>query len=369
MKILIDARMYGLENTGIGRYLMNLISELQRLDKENVYAILLRRKYFESLTFQPNFKKVLANFGVYSFSEQIGLLKILYKEKPDLSHFPHFNVPVLFKGNYVVTLHDMTMHKSGRESSNLPLVVFWVKKFVYKTLYSCAVNNSVKIIVPSNAVKRDVLDSYNRAKNKTETIYEGVDQNFIDVDKKKSDSILKKYGLKENKYLIYTGNVYPHKNIKQVVAALKLLRDDNIPLRLVVVTKKDKFSKQILDFAKEKGIEEDIVLTGFVADFDLKKLYKYSLAFIYPSLMEGFGLQGLEALASGTKLLASDIPVFREIYENFASYFDPYNPYSIANVIKKSLDSKRIQGISKFLKEYSWKKMGFETLKVYNLRH
>ena len=90
MKILIDARLYGLENAGLGRYAVNLIDQLAKLDKANDYVLLLRKKYFEELVLPKNFKKVLADFQHYSLGEQLLLPKIILAEKPDLSHFLHF---------------------------------------------------------------------------------------------------------------------------------------------------------------------------------------------------------------------------------------------------------------------------------------
>jgi hypothetical protein len=120
MKILIDARMYGLENAGIGRYALNLINQLTQLDDKNDYILLLRKKYFDDLTLPKNFKKVLADFRHYSFAEQLMLPKIIANEKPDLVHFLHFNVPVWFTGKFVVTIHDLLMHKQkGLEATTL----------------------------------------------------------------------------------------------------------------------------------------------------------------------------------------------------------------------------------------------------------
>ena len=112
MKILIDGRLYGLENAGLGRYLINLIDWLGRLDAKNEYVLLLRKKYFEKLNIPHNWKKVLADFPHYSFAEQFKLPALISSEHPDIVHFPHFNVPIFYRGNYVVTIHDMLMHKS-----------------------------------------------------------------------------------------------------------------------------------------------------------------------------------------------------------------------------------------------------------------
>ena len=95
MRIVIDARMYGLEHAGIGRYISCLIDEIAQLDKKNDYFILLRKKYYQKLHLKNNrFKKILVNYPHYSFREQLLLPLQLIKLRPDLVHFPHFNVPI-----------------------------------------------------------------------------------------------------------------------------------------------------------------------------------------------------------------------------------------------------------------------------------
>lgn len=127
MKILIDARLYGLENAGIGRYLINLIEELKKSGKEDKFIILLRKKYFNSLNFPEGWKKVLTDYRHYSLTEQLKLPRIILEESPDLVHFPHFNAPALYRGNFVVTIHDMTMHRQGIAASRLPRPIYYLK--------------------------------------------------------------------------------------------------------------------------------------------------------------------------------------------------------------------------------------------------
>src|SRR3990167_9619406 len=101
MRIVIDARLYGLENAGLGRYTMNLVQELAKLDKENEYVVLLRKKYFNELKLPRNWQKIEADFRHYSLTEQLKLPKMIKNIKPDLVHFPHFNIPLFFRGKYV----------------------------------------------------------------------------------------------------------------------------------------------------------------------------------------------------------------------------------------------------------------------------
>jgi glycosyltransferase involved in cell wall biosynthesis len=378
--------MYGLEHAGIGRYLIHLTEELKKLRTEGpknirtefFFIILLRKKYFDSLKFPDNWQKVLADFRHYSFREQIKLSKILLEQKPDLVHFPHFNIPLFWKGKFVVTIHDMTMHKQGIDATNLPLPFYLLKRIPYKILFRKAVKNAVKIITPTESVKREILDYFKRNEDKVASIYEGVDDKFKKEVGVGENEVLKKYNLQSQRYFIYAGNTYPHKNIPRAIEATVRLNkkcDKYTALcsivSFAVVSSRNIFTERIEKFVKKEKAEKQVRFLGFVPDEELIVLLKSSLAFVYPSLSEGFGLQGLEAMAAGTLLLASDIPVFKEVYKDNAIYFNSHNSSSIAKVMKDALEMKRterarrIKKAQEFSKRYSWTKMVKETLEVY----
>ena len=180
MRIVVDARLYGLENAGIGRYIINLINQIENLDKENKYFILLRKKYFEQLEFKnKNFKKILADYPHYSFKEQIFLPLQLFKVKPDLVHFPHFNVPIFWWGKYVVTIHDLIKHQSrGPQTTTRQPIFYWFKYLNYKILVWLAVKRAVKIITPSNYWKEELMRRYSLPAEKIVVTYEGIDKKY-----------------------------------------------------------------------------------------------------------------------------------------------------------------------------------------------
>lgn len=371
MKIVIDARLYGLEHRGIGRYVINLTKELKNLKTKEQFVILLRKKYFNKLDFPNNWEKVLADFQHYSLAEQLKLSRLVSKYKPDIVHFPHFNTPLLYKEKFVVTIHDMSMHKQGRDATNLPLPLYYAKRFPYGYVFRNAVESSVKIITPTKAIKKDVVDYYKIDEDKVTVTYEGIDPKF----KKKftgANKVLKKYQLSAQKYFIYVGNVYPHKNVKRAIEAIGLLnRRRSEQVKLAIVSSRDLFTKRLEKTIKKMQADDYIKLLGFVPDDELGILLRQSLAFVYPSLAEGFGLPGLEALSAGTLLLASDIPVFKEVYKKSCIYFNPFDFTSITKTMEevvkmtKSERERIIKSSKKFINRYSWSKMANQTLKVY----
>ena len=174
MKILIDARLYGPKDTGVGRYTQKLVENLVKIDTTNTYLILLRQGDYQTLSFPRNWTKVLADFKHYTFEEQFKMPLLLLKLKPDLVHFPHFNIPILYFSKYIVTIHDLIMHKftdGTATTRKFPIYQIW--RLGYHVAFAKAVYGSTKIIVPSNAVKDEVVKYYKINSKKAEVTYEG----------------------------------------------------------------------------------------------------------------------------------------------------------------------------------------------------
>ena len=368
MKILIDARLYGLENAGLGRYLINLISSLQKLDKKNKYVIILRKRYFNELKFNSNFKKILFDKGHYSFSEQFLFPAIIKKENPDLIHYPHFNISIFCNKPFVVTIHDLLMHKQkGKEATTLPMPIYIFKRLFYKFIFNIAIRKSVKIIVPSNYVKKEIVNYYHAKEEKISVCYEGV--NFEQENNLNSNAFIQNNKV-ESPYLLYVGNAYPHKNLKKAIKAIFSLQSKR-KISFVIVSARSVFFDRLNKFINDNKYTGFMKVLNFVSDRDLMVLYKNSKGFLYPSVSEGFGLQGLEAMVQKTPCVVSDIEAFREIYKDNAIYFKPNDVNSIKSAIEKLLimdKTKKEEIVTKafqFAKKYSWDKMAKQILKIY----
>lgn len=368
MKLLIDARLYGLEHGGIGRYVMNLVQELSKIDKDNTYEILLRKIYCESLSFPPKWRKHEVDVRHYSLKEQITVKGIIDKLNPDLVHFPHFNVPLYCKKPYVVTIHDLSKHRSkGRKSTTLPQYLYFIKRMGYEKVFRRAVMGSRSIITPTKIVKNDLLSNYDIQPEKVVVTYEGVSVSKNAANKK----VGSKYNLSKP-YFVYTGSAYPHKNLDRLVEAMVLLnKSAKDKVTLYICSSRSIFTHRLEKIIKEKMADEYVKLLGFVPDDEISTIYKNSVGFVYPSLMEGFGLPGLEAMSSGTISLVSDIAVFKEVYQDKTYYFNPYDFSAISkamsDVLALSSESRKTKIFvgKEFVKKYSWEQMAKDTLKVY----
>lgn len=174
------------------------------------------------------------------------------------------------------------------------------------------------------------------------------------------------------KYFFYIGNAYPHKNLSRLIGALVIFnQQSNEKVVLKIGSARNVFIERLKKIIKKYGAQQYIKLLGFVPTEDKASLYKNSLAFVFPTLAEGFGLPGLEAMENGTLVLASDIPVLKEVFKGNVIYFDPNDPKSIAFAMEQAASMKaserktRIEKAMKFAKRYSWAKMARETLEVY----
>lgn len=391
MRIGIDARMFGLEHAGIGRYVQNLVANLLKIDDKNEYFFFARKVQIEQINSEfkaqsSKFKVIVAEARHYSLKEQFLMPYLIWKERIDLMHFPHFNVPVLFFGKYVVTIHDLIKHTSrGMTSTTRTPLFYWFKYLGYLIAFWLAVKRAKKILVPSKTVALQLRKAYGIPEDKVVVTYEGVDRKLQITNYKLSKygnsfgmqitNVLKKYKI-EKPFLLYVGSVYPHKNIPNLVKAVKILNQSpatshQSPVTLVIVCSRSVFWERLKNEVKRINATDFVNLAGFVPDEELAVLYSQAEAFVFPSESEGFGLPGLEAMACGLPVLASDIPVFKEIYQNAALFFDPKDPKDIALKIKEFLENKMLQERLKkqsaeVVKAYSWSKMSMETLRVYS---
>lgn len=363
MKIGIDGRLWN--ETGVGRYIRNLVENLQKIDEKNDYVLFLQSKDAQKFKgTNAKFKVVETDIHWHSFEEQLQFPKLLNKEKLDLMHFPYFSLPIFYTRPFVVTIHDLIInHFPTGKASTLPYPVYQLKRIGYDFVMDHAVRNSRKIIVPLNAVKDDVVQTFNISEDKIMVTYEGVEQSLkFKVQDSKS---------KDGNYFLYVGNAYPHKNLDRLIEAFMLFRKETKEeVKLVLVGKDDYFYKRLHEKVEQRRLT-DIVFKHDVSDEELFSLYAKAKAFVSPSLMEGFGLPPLEAMGSSCPVLVSDIPSFREVCQDGAFYFDPLSVQSIQeqldvvyNLEHKTREEHITKGIVR-VKDFSWKNMAEQTLQVY----
>ncbi len=371
MKIGIDARFVGPEGTGLGKYTEKLIENLQKIDSVNEYVIFLRQSNWSYLNLKnKNFQKKLADVPWYSAEEQLKMPAIYMSQNLDLLHVPHFNVPFLYRKKFIVTIHDLIHHHFSQESTTTrnPLM-FKIKRLGYKSTIANAIKRSQKIIVPSNFVKNEIISTFKIDSQKVVVTYEAAEEEYFQKSKVKihfSQENLLKASKSKHDQLLYVGNAYPHKNLNKLLNAMMFL-----DLKLTIVSPRNVFSKRLEHEVKNRSLDEKVKITPYQEPSELVKILRSSEAYVFPSLAEGFGIPGLNAMAAGIPVVAANIPTLKEIYGDAAVYFDPQDANDIAEKIKSvTLSSKKAEDLIKKgfyqAKKYSWLKMAKETLAVYN---
>lgn len=374
MKIGIDARLYGPKQGGLGRYLQQLIAGLEKNDQNNDYVIFLRQENFtEYIPTNPRFKKVLADIPWYGWQEQFLLPKILKKEKCDFIHFPHWNIPVFYRGQFIVTVHDLILlHHPSKAASTLGPLTYFFKNLAYKFILIHAVKKAKQIITPSEFTKQDIFQTLHIPTDKITVTYLAPTDLSIKYQvssiKYGNDTVQIKHNIKKP-YLLYVGVAYPHKNLERLVKAWKLFEKENQDFQLVLVGKKNYFYDRLINSEIFKNCQ-NVIFTDFVSDKELAELYRNATAYVFPSLYEGFGIPPLEAMQYQIPVISSNSTCLPEILGNAVLYFKPQNEqdiYSKINLVLTDLTTRQklINNIPNILAMYSQKNTAETTLFVY----
>ncbi len=356
MHIAIDARII---NTSTGRYVERLIHYLEQIDTTNTYTIFVptRDKDFYKPT-NPNFTVVTLDVPNYSFAEQTTFKKILDDLAPDLVHFCMPQQPVGYRGTHVTTVHDLILLQTYNSDKNW--LIFHAKQLVGRYVFKKIAKTSAHIIVPTNYVKNAFLDFAHIPASKVTVTYESAD---IYVDS------MKPYKNPFKKFLLYVGQQSDYKNIRRLGDAHQKLLRDHPDLGLILVGKKSPAHLTNEAYFNQKGYK-NILYTDFIEDAQRDWLFANCTAYVFPSLMEGFGLPALEAMGHGAPVASSNATCLPEVYGDAAHYFDPLDTDDMVRAINDLLvDQKLRQQLIKKgheqLKKYSWLKMAKQTHQIY----
>ncbi|MFH1789956.1 MAG: glycosyltransferase family 1 protein [bacterium] len=401
MKIGIDARMFGPKQGGLGRYLQQLILHLEQLENDsNEYVIFLSKENFNQyspaepqfiekennhpsipcIEIQKNqrFKKVLADMKWYGWHEQMYLKKIITKEKIDLMHFPHFNVPFFYDDPFVVTIHDLIMYRYPRQqASTLGPIQYWFKDKAHRLIVKHAVSCALKIIVPSEFTKLEVAKILDVPLEKISVVSLAPAPLLVDS----SDAVksIKDKGPKKElyemnvakPYVLYVGNAYPHKNLDMLIKAWQTYSAKyGNERQLVLAGRKNFFYSRLIN---QHNVNEnnDIIFIAEPTDQKLNILYENADLFVFPSLCEGFGLPPLEAMQYELPVISSNAACMPEILQDAALYFDPKSHEDIARALHIGLSDKTIRDrlnekAKTILDKYNWHDTAGQTVQIYN---
>lgn len=356
-KVVIDARESG---TSTGRYVDKLVEHLHLLQPEEEVWVLTktpRLEFFGQVA--PRFKTAAADQKEFTFAEQLSFRHQLSGLNADLVHFTMPQQPVLYRGRTVTNIHDLTTTRFTNPSKNLP--VFKVKQQVYKWVIRRAAAKAARIITSSEFTKDDVSNFAKVDPDKVAVIYHAAE-----AITEPSEALP---ALAGQRFLMYVGRPLPHKNLERLIEAHQQVRKWQPELLLVLAGKKDVNYRRIERDVQARGLG-GIVFTDFISEGGLRWLYENCAAYVFPSLSEGFGLPGLEAMVHGAPVVSSDATCLPEVYGDAAHYFDPQDVQAMARAINDVLSDHTLRaelitkGTAQAAK-YSWQRTAEQTLEVY----
>lgn len=360
MHIVIDARI---RRASTGRPVDRLLEHLQAIDTENRYTVLLEPDD-DWKPVNRKFKKVPCKYRIFSFNplQQLTFSWQLYKLKPGLVHFTMTGQqPLFYFGRQITFTHDLTMFKYARRG-RLPKWLHWLRMKGYRLLVWQAHRKAKRIIVPTEYV-RDAVAKFHLFTNRRLVVTPEASEPIIPGEGVKPDNV-------SEPFILYVGSAFPHKNLRRLVQAFELLKEQSPELKLILAGKLEQHAKRLKRWVGKRPFAEDIIFTGFVGDPELKWLYQHAQTYVFPSLSEGFGLPGLEAMVHGCPVVSSNMTCLPEVYGEAAHYFDPMDIEEMAAKIAEVLMSKRlreklIENGYQQVKKYSWKRMSEQTAAIY----
>jgi alpha-1,3-rhamnosyl/mannosyltransferase len=341
--ILVDARKA--RDFGIGTYVRGLLGGLAGLNRFALQALVLPG---DEALFPAGVTTTVCAAAHYSVGELVNVGRAISAAKPDLFHAPHYVVPLFPPSATVVTVHDL-MHLTRPEHA-AP-----AKRAYARWMIGRALRLAAKVIVVSEATKKDILPFGPELASKVVVIPNGVREDFFEGQKGEAHS-REPAALP---YLLFLGNDKPHKNIDGLLAAWPCIRVAHPALSLVLA-----------GVEPGRTLPEGAKAVGFVPEADVPALLAGARALVLPSFAEGFGLPVLEAQAAGTPVACSDLPALREAAGDAAVFFDPQDVASMATALTALLGDEEKRNLLRKngrerAKEFSWSRTAERTAEVY----
>jgi glycosyltransferase involved in cell wall biosynthesis len=364
VRIGIDARK--LHDFGIGTYIRNLLRQLARLDTETEYVLFCRREDRPVLaTLGENFRPVPETASNYSFTEQLKIPLALRRERVTLFHAPHYVLPPLVPCRSVVTIHDCI---------HLMFPQYLPNRFALRYAHSSirlASRRAARVFTVSESSKRDILRFVDIPPEKIHVIYNAYDERF-GIEPREEDVIRVRERFQlQDEFVLYAGNVKPHKNLERLIEAFQLVRSRGLD-RLKLVLIGDEISKYsaLRRAVHRHQLHQSVRFLGYLPEQTLAVMYRLAGAFVFPSLYEGFGLPPLEAMASGTPVVTSNVSSLPEVAGDAAVLVDPYDQAAIADGIFQVLTDERLRrdlrrrGLER-ARQFSWEQSARRVREIY----
>ena len=293
---------------GLGRYTRELVTALLHLPAAGEYTLFVQDENEEWLsTIRSSTTKIIeAPYPHYSLQEQLHFPRILSRSKIDLLFVPHFNVPLFCPVPYVITVHDLILHRYPNQAS-------FLKRIAYRLVMRHAVHHAKRIITVSHFTQSELTRAYPKLlPERLQIVTEGVHERFTPQSDEVCRNVREKFSL-EKPFFLSVGNAKEHKNIRMLIDAFHMQSDS--ACELVLVTG----GKEAENLREENGVR----ILRDVTDGDLPALYSSATALVTASLYEGFCLPIAEAQACGCPVIATNTSAIPEIASTSALLLEP----------------------------------------------
>ena len=358
MRALIDLTALSFNFSGIERYALNIAKNILELDTQNQYDLVFSNEIFPELvelTRRDNVRVHILKCGKKKLSKlilfQIKLVYLINKINPDYAIFPAFAAPIFLKRkNMIDTFHDLGYF-------DCPTMWKWYVTLYGKCKLKASSRHSDFFVAVSDYTKMRMIEFFGISQEKIFVAKNAVDERFntIGLNEKEVELLKVKYNLPQSEFYMCLATLEPRKNLRLLIDAYAdLILEGRTDKKLVLAGRRGWKINDLLNNLDE-NVKNNIVLTGFIDDKDLPKLYKSASVFIFPSLYEGFGIPALEALACGTQTIVSNIPIFKEAFGDAVTYFLNNDKDDLKNkmITYKDVDSSVIK---KQVEKYDWGK-------------
>jgi len=371
VKIALDIRR--MTEFGIGTYTRNVVRALGRLDRTTKYFLIGSPEKVKEIGSLP------ANFHTVPLLEADTTAKgyfefrtILKRLDVDVVHIPHlFWLPRSLPCPYVMTVHDVLEHMARSKGHS------GLRRSLHYQLTRRVLLGAARIFAVSQFSKSEVEKLFGIPSPKIEVVYNAIDERFLHGHTNDADRqlIAERY-LVTYPFLLYAGRISPHKNLVRIIEAFSALKgelekENRLPdLKLIIIGDDLSSHPDLRRTVIRSGLHNDVRFFGFVPIDILRIFYDLAIAFIFPSLYEGFGLPPLEAMAHGTPVVTSNMSSLPEVVGNAAVLVNPENVFEIMRATHRVLvdstlrEKLKVRGYER-AKHFSWDESARRILKVY----
>ena len=379
MKIAIDARR--IRDFGVGTYIRNLVQALANTSAEHRYYLICCAEDSQRFAGLPsNFQTVIYNRRDSARLDHLEMPRLIRRIGADVCHIPFHRVPLLMPKPYLVTIHDLSSISYDDATGLLHAArIFRLRR---------GLERADRIITVSGATQRDVVHMVPEASERIRLIYNAPDPQFLegtlpgdaraagpDAAARERHRILERYQIRYP-FLLYAGSIRPQKNIPRLVEAFSVARSslESHPeykdLRLIIIGDDISRHPDVRRAVIHSRVENCVRFLGFIPFDTLRIFHELATAFVFPSLYEGFGLPPLEAMASGTPVIASAVSSLPEVVGGAAMLVNPENVFDIARGITEVLTNRDLRETliirgRRQAASFSWDRTAREVLEIY----